>query len=542
MPLFKVLNADRTQRVPVCASTLAALSANAVRKLELSAGISYKVYDDSDGTLIDDDECLSALADFYSTKGEHLNVYITEGAWFTVPRTPSTPSSNVYQNSPTTGTSDAGSHAMINAVLPALPYKDFGTQLRAALAVAPALRNKALIRARRGVVKAITLKVKNKSLSKGAVRQMCEKIEALCPEAFTVQIHGSTSPCFKPFVSAVYNALSYARDADGTTPRRRRLGGNSSSSSSSSEGDVDDPEVPYLCTDTNGCADGMWEPELLDDDVEEQESLRKTLLSYLGADDDPHVLDLVKRSFPLQRMLINRARTAADWTQVFTSWPVLNRQGLFLAHANLLMGKSTQDVWNAELSSLRTVRLYFKDYLETRKVPHTNKDLKYGSWLAQAEEASESLLSATPWTIAAIPLLLTHFQEKEDNFFLLVDALLTPEEILEKSLSVSQCPLLVVKGPSIFDESAETFVAVRGKFLIKTKTFMDSTLILILSYFVFNIQYPKIVARSLEFLQRYILQVNPTAVRGKKGTNPAVLTLAGRLADFEHARLAWTQV
>ncbi|XP_034240563.1 uncharacterized protein LOC117644930 [Thrips palmi] len=561
MPLFKVQDSKRSSKVTVCASSLAQLLSTCQRKLSLSQDTTYQVFDDSDGSLLDDDECLLALSEFFASKGEHLSVIVLSigETWKPVASTPP-----VIQNSlervdlrenvleseadvsgPATPCTPLRSRSSgsVSIGLPVLPYQDYSAQLRAALASAPTVRHMALTRARRAVVKSVTEKLKNKTVQCGTLREVCSKINSMCSEAFLVQMKdGSVSSCLASFLRAMYSALGYARETEGITPRKRRK-------RVSSEEDVDDPEeVPNLCLDSNGCADGMWEPALSDEDAFQFETMRTTLLGYQNipsAEDDCHVMAMVKKSFALQRRLINRAVTADHWREVFASWPLLQRFPFFMAHADLLMGKNNVQVWNSELSALHTVTDYFSSVIMA-KVNLSNKERAMKDLVNKATEASDAYSSRVPSLIGAVSLLIRYFGEKESNLFLVMEAQLSDEEVLRQSSQVSQCPLLIVRGSSVFDLQSQVSVAVRGNFLLKAKDFSQALLVVILAYFSFNICYPREVQRSLEFLQRFILLVNPQSREAGKGkkkgrgngmVNPAVATLTGLLGDYEASRV-----
>lgn len=108
--------------------------------------------------------------------------------------------------------------------LPSLPFKDLIGELNKALLAPQHLRQRALTRARRSVIRGLTTKLKHRSLPPGVMKQVCGRIYSSCPDAFMLHIKDSNSSCFPEFVKSLYNAINYARDAeaDGSTPRRGR--------------------------------------------------------------------------------------------------------------------------------------------------------------------------------------------------------------------------------------------------------------------------------------------------------------------------------
>lgn len=123
-------------------------------------------------------------------------------------------------------------------MLPALPYQEICRQLKDALKSPSHLRNCAVARTRRNIVKVLTEKLKRKVLLPGTLRKVCMKIHASCPDAFKVSLNeGSKVSCFKQFCTSLYNALGYVRDVEGIRARRKRSAGESGEGE-----DADDPE------------------------------------------------------------------------------------------------------------------------------------------------------------------------------------------------------------------------------------------------------------------------------------------------------------
>lgn len=80
--------------------------------------------------------------------------------------------------------------------------------------------------------------------------------------------------------------------------------------------------------------------------------------------------------------------------------------------------------------------------------------------------------------------------------------MLSDDELLTKVNSASHCPILVVKGSSLFDADAQYLVIFRGEFKVKACNFMEGLLILMMCYYAFNTSYPKKAAATTEFIQR----------------------------------------
>ncbi|KAK3929224.1 Sterile alpha motif domain-containing protein 3 [Frankliniella fusca] len=197
------------------------------------------------------------------------------------------------------------------------------------------------------------------------------------------------------------------------------------------------------------------------------------------------------------------------------------------------MGKNTVEVWSEEFGK-RDNFIGFMTKLSELSNP--GKDTRqsilkdYLEKLSEAEAAQESRI---PATTVVVPLTIAYFKEREDNFFLIVENFDLDQEF------PSECA-------SIIDSDARFAVLVRKSFLIKVDNFLHGSLVVLLSYFVFNISYPKTVSKTLEFLQRFFFKVNPEFQlrvdqknKKKLPINPSVATLAGKLKDFECTQSMW---
>ncbi|XP_015118445.1 uncharacterized protein LOC107042088 [Diachasma alloeum] len=103
-------------------------------------------------------------------------------------------------------------------------------------------------------------------------------------------------------------------------------------------------------------------------------------------------------------------------------------------------------------------------------------------------------------------LIVLHFQEK-DELFRFEEENLTDEQLLENIPNLT--PVLVIKGRSLYDETATHAVALDKKILIPVNGVLDGILLLFSLYYVFRVLYPDTLSRTLEFIQRCLLRMNP---------------------------------
>lgn len=186
-------------------------------------------------------------------------------------------------------------------------------------------------------------------------------------------------------------------------------------------------QVQLLCTDSNGCAEGMWGPQLSTEEEEQFTSIQQSLVSSYTSSQfglvDDNVVDLVQEAFALTRYHINEARTHAEWIKVFSSWPVLQEWRPFLAHANLLMGKICSEVWAENLSDPQPVVKFMSNYCGSlEKNPSSSDRFScMNAFLEKSSEAAEQQDNSYPLKVVIFPLLAKYFREKLDLLFITVD-------------------------------------------------------------------------------------------------------------------------
>ncbi|XP_049514277.1 uncharacterized protein LOC125941313 [Dermacentor silvarum] len=133
--------------------------------------------------------------------------------------------------------------------------------------------------------------------------------------------------------------------------------------------------------------------------------------------------------------------------------------------------------------------------------------------------------------VALLPLLCAHFKDDEKCLF----------QVFEEGTSLvgelghlPSTPTIVVLG-SIFKQ--QCYVAVEQQLLFTENVdFVEATCLLFLAYYVFNMSYADGAAKTLEFLQRQIFDINPSkgsrcqgAKKSRTNVDTKVLRLAQKL-------------
>ncbi|XP_034237356.1 uncharacterized protein LOC117642865 [Thrips palmi] len=414
MPLFKVaVVPNRSRKITCCAGSIRELIEKSLSALSAAVDAdSYEAYDDSD-CLIADDECLIALAEDRRAARSGLQEVTL------------VPHGQAWPGSGSSGPDKDVNRPASSSVPTITVSSEDVALLRKAVESPPHLRTRALLRAKRKVVQHLVDKLKASPPAPGDIRKICERVKVACPNAFVLAIReNEVGDSFLPFVKSVYNSLGYALCCDGSKARRRRR------RAQTDEEDADDPALQTVvlhCTDSNGCAEGMWGPSFSPEEKEQFASIQQSLLTDYSAAQfgplDSGVVDLVKECFPLTRSDINDARTAADWKKVFTSWPVLQHYEPFLAHANLLMGKVCEEVWADSFADPLPLVKFMTDYCSPvdGKPCATERLTSMNLFLKKSAEAVEQRENNGPMKDVAFPFLVYYFREKMDLLFLLVD-------------------------------------------------------------------------------------------------------------------------
>ncbi|XP_051161211.1 uncharacterized protein LOC127281531 [Leptopilina boulardi] len=217
-------------------------------------------------------------------------------------------------------------------------------------------------------------------------------------------------------------------------------------------------------------------------------------------------------TYATQRINLNRREQLhLNLADIFQNhWPHLKQEKHFLAHAETLLGKTVQNIWleNAK-NKIPAIYEYFRDYYtkykkETIK-PIIAKNLE--SVLSEIKNASSTLDSSFPKTIGFLPLLASFFNE--EPIFKLADIDASDEEII-KMANITR-PILIIKGRSLFDESSQCLIVVEDTILIRTSNVLQGIFLLVLSYYVYGFNYEAKKASSFEFIQRLLLDINPSS-------------------------------
>ncbi|KAJ8665787.1 hypothetical protein QAD02_007449 [Eretmocerus hayati] len=284
--------------------------------------------------------------------------------------------------------------------------------------------------------------------------------------------------------------------------------------------------------DEYGCAE--YAPERPNGEtLDSQESKRRELLAlYTNA--NPQNMERIKTlmtdTYSTQRTALNKRNR--NLQTVFTDWPFLKEAEFVILHASKLMGKDMNSIWNKSVNDkFRPMRIFIKIHLKGEE-----NMTKLSTLVRGCKQAMRVLRSHVPKFSIVIPLLTLVLKDKSD-IYKLIPTNSTEEDIDTAAPSVH--PILIIVGDSIH-QAQEFYVMIEKSHRIKCNSFLHGILVTFLCYYVFGYNYPIPVEKSMEFIQRYLLEVNPQT--GTKKSTPKkrkvapicgdLLKLAKKLAEF----------
>ncbi|XP_073668305.1 uncharacterized protein [Paramisgurnus dabryanus] len=306
--------------------------------------------------------------------------------------------------------------------------------------------------------------------------------------------------------------------------------------------------TPSKCskTDSYGCIN--WHPfDLLQDETPESVELKRDTMVKLFSEEGPRaaergqVEELMKTTYASQRYAINK-NPPPSIDQLKEQWPFLFMKRYLCAHFNTLTGIDINTRLTESLSRKgKKVLQFFESQLK-----RWNKDVR-----TVLKDISSAEKGDIDYGVASVITIMAYYKEKEESLFLLADVTATSADVQE-SLTVPSTPRLIAFGDSVL-HAKRWMLTMEGRVIIESQDltdFQSALAVLFGCYYAFNVQYQEEAAATLEFLQRFILRINPDGTKcqsktrisrtsGKKvqrkssGLNPHVASLIKELVDFD---------
>ncbi|XP_041960247.1 uncharacterized protein LOC121718897 isoform X1 [Alosa sapidissima] len=269
------------------------------------------------------------------------------------------------------------------------------------------------------------------------------------------------------------------------------------------DGDDDQPAVATCArVDSYGCV--RWQPEDYPDG-ETSASLEEKKLEMLdifsqeglkGAERG-RVEDLMAITYAKQREYIN-ANPSPSILDVGKEWPFLFSQKFLLSHFTTLTNVELYTRLNEDLDKKGKRILDFFSSQITKWRKEVRAVLKEA--LKKDREGTDGL--------AAMLVMLAHFKEQEESLFLLADVTTTPADA-EAQLSLPITPRIIMLGETILT-SERWMLSIEGRVVIPPSADFTSALATLFAcFYVFNLEYQVEASTTLEFVQRFLVRINP---------------------------------
>ncbi|XP_070531448.1 uncharacterized protein [Cardiocondyla obscurior] len=220
------------------------------------------------------------------------------------------------------------------------------------------------------------------------------------------------------------------------------------------------------------------------EDSKSQEEKRIQLLELFAnvERDTKTVNHLMIDTYPTVRGIINEKSKKIE--ELLIDWPFLKDSDFLLQHSSTLLGKDVTNIWSNSLNTkVKPIRQYLK-FLKKKSGNMTNI-------INECKAAVQITKNNTPK--------------------ILVDTADT--NVL--SIPNSNYPVLIIRGTSLYDTNAICTVVFEKNTLIFCDDVSQGILICFLTYYVFGYCYPREIEKTLEFIQRVFLNINPIT-GGKK--------------------------
>ncbi|XP_043285294.1 uncharacterized protein [Venturia canescens] len=381
-----------------------------------------------------------------------------------------------------------------------------------------------------------------KDYSRSTAERMAKMITEKYPKTFSDVISDKVvGSGIETLRQQIYNAVNY-RKFDKEAKKRVEFGLDDKD-----DDDVSEPVQPPRKQDEYGCVE--YQPLLPSTETAQSQTDKKNaLIKFFEAKekDDEKITNLMNDTYPTQRMTINKKKRTL--TQVFQDWPYLKTPQYIEKHASRLLGKPICKTWEEYLpkiaKSLRKFTIYteksqlLKAKKSTSHKEENEKSSEVLNLIAEARASSAATKSDISMMALAFPLIA--IQLKEDLQLL---CKVVSEDVLITELVNevdADFPILIIRGKSLFDDEAKCDVIVEGN-NISARDVLDGMLVTFLAFYVFGYEYRPGITKTLEFIQRALLQINPQTGHKQKGKQKKktmsfdanVMKLASSLQAFE---------
>ncbi|XP_034554468.1 uncharacterized protein LOC117823392 [Notolabrus celidotus] len=276
-------------------------------------------------------------------------------------------------------------------------------------------------------------------------------------------------------------------------------------------------------------------PEETSETVEQKRQQLQSIYRQEGADagERAEVINLMKTTFCLQRSQINQT-PSAFFEDLRNQWPYLFTERGIFCHFELL----------TDINVSHALELFIEECGQRIE--------KYLKTKSKRKDRQHVVYKDGELTLRIIQLLMGYFGEKTEGLILPAHLCATAADV-ESNLTLPASPRLILLMPGDEVTVGRWMISIEGHVICegRQQSFISGLAALFATYYVFNLQYQEEAAKTLEFIQRRFIGINPergSKANHKKGlskktgklvqkkietVNPKVATLLKNLTDFE---------
>ncbi|XP_071841746.1 uncharacterized protein [Apostichopus japonicus] len=341
---------------------------------------------------------------------------------------------------------------------------------------------------------------------KKQLRMLAQKIVAEHPESFKDDVGSG----YDSLLAQLVNRADNLSRLPGSHPFKRASQSNDSTPPKKRK------------TDSYGCI--SWQPDTFpagETEKTQQQKMEELQTLHKSGQQGANIKELMNLTYTSQRNMINSKDCVL--VELMEKWPYLFEEAYLLDHFSTLTGVNLKE--KVEESAKKKIPTLYR-FLEQQA--STTQRLR--QTLHSIKDVMESNGDSLPKIIGSLILLCRYFDDDTAAIFVK-----KPGSQASGELALPGTPCVVTAGEPW--EATRFQIAVDGQFITTVNNPIDALCVWFCAFYVFNLEYPFNASATAEFIQRFIVGINPPEGRGKaakgKSIHPIVLRISNKLKDFE---------
>ncbi|XP_034248963.1 uncharacterized protein LOC117649888 [Thrips palmi] len=469
MFLVKSVSLDRKKAVFVRAAGLNDLISETKSKLKL-IGDEYQVYQEDDGTLIDEDAVFEALCEEAKSNQKKLCIMLlpsgiewsskdnSEDTSFRPERSSSESSGNGSSSESSSLDSDLSSqdsHSSSSHLTRGFPISTVIPFLDPILEVmdnSASHHPKHFQHLKKHAIKetfhtignymVLTLKDYSKGTARSLARSVMNYADKKYAKIFEIMINGQLcDPGYSCFAQQIY---AYVQANKGDEKIRRKRGKVGKGKSPAEEEEVDDEGLsPPTHQDSYGCV--AFEVPLPSGETPETQE-RQRLEAVAVSPESLEGLKLMAATYATQRLDINRGKPMMrNLPKIMDRWPLLKISSHLINHGEELIGKDVRSVWTKSVSEKWT-SIY--DFMKHHCQINYKETSILNELIADADSFDKGTRSIQAKCASIFQLIVGFMSEQQSALLTVVPTDASEDDMKAAAAGNEGFPLVLVKGSS----------------------------------------------------------------------------------------------